>query len=168
MRGLEDTFVYYVQQSCEDLKTGLRLSTYECHHQEADTNLFYVAHALCKNGFTKAIVIDDVDTDVVVQSSLVAREVGGYLGICKKKSTFNCEQLCGPDLAFIIQMHVLTWADATSGFFGKGKKAVINQALKSIEDTQKLLADLSKSLVLREEVTEMLSCSLSALQIRGL
>ena len=41
----EKTFVYCVQQSCEDLKTGLRLSAYECHRQEADTNLFYVAHA---------------------------------------------------------------------------------------------------------------------------
>ena len=72
----EKTFVYCVHQSCEDLKTGLRLSAYECHHQKADTNLFYVAHALRKNGFTKAIVIDAEDTGVVVQTSLVAREIG--------------------------------------------------------------------------------------------
>ena len=89
----------------------------------------------------------------MVQSPLGAREVGVYLGIRKKKSTFNCKQLCGPDLALvIIQIHVLTGADVTSGFFGKGKKAVINRALKNIEDTQKLLADLGKSLVLRKEV----------------
>ena len=127
----ERIFVYCVQQSCEDLKTGLRLSAYECHQQEADTNLFYVTHALRKNGFTKAIVIDAEDTDVVVQSSLVAKEVGGYLGIRKKKSTFNCEQLCEPDLALvIIQTHVLTGGDATSGFFGKGKKCSNKSGIK--------------------------------------
>ena len=34
----------------------------------------------------------------------------------------------------------------------RGKNALINQALKNIEDIQNLLADLGKSLVLREEV----------------
>ena len=41
-------FIYSVQRECEDLKTGMRLSLYECNHQEADTIIFFITHFASK------------------------------------------------------------------------------------------------------------------------
>ena len=58
--------IYSVQRYCEDIKTGKRLSMYECYHYEADTILFYMCNVLKENGFNDPIIIDAEDTDVVV------------------------------------------------------------------------------------------------------
>ena len=106
-----------------------------------------------KNGFTSAIIIDAEDTDVVAQSSRVSNEIDGILGIRKKKATYDCKQLCSPEVAsVIVQIHVLTGADATSAFFGKGKISVIKQVVKNIDEIIDLLGDFGKTLQLTEPV----------------
>ena len=61
--------------------------------------------------------------------------------------------MCSPELALIIvQLHVLTRSDSTSGFFGRGKNAVVKNVLKNIEDAKLLLDDLGKSLTMPEVV----------------
>ena len=101
-------------------KTGLNISTFECHHQEADTILFFIVHALRKTGYDETIIIDAEDTEVIALSWFVANKGNGLLGIKSKKSTYNCQKLCSPELATIIaQLHILTGCDATSSFFGR-------------------------------------------------
>ena len=61
--------------------------------------------------------------------------------------------MCSPELAsIIVQLHVLTGSDSTLGFFGRGKKAVVKNVLKNIEDAKLLLDDLGKSLTMPEAV----------------
>ena len=62
------TFIYSVQRNCEDLKTGTKLPSYECNHQEADTIMFFIIHALRQVGNDSTIVIDAEDTDDVPQN----------------------------------------------------------------------------------------------------
>ena len=49
-------------------------------------------------------------------------------------------------------IHVLTGADATSGFFGKEKKSVMKNAFKCINETKERLENFVKTLVLSEKV----------------
>ena len=110
--------IYSVQRYFEDIKTGKRLSMYECYHYEADTILFFICNVLKENGFNDPIIFNAEDTDVVVLSTVVSNEIDGTLAIRKKKATYYCKQLCEPDVAVLIaKIHVLTGADATSGFF---------------------------------------------------
>ena len=61
--------------------------------------------------------------------------------------------MCSPERAsIIVQLHVLTGSDSTSGFFGRGKNAVVKNVLKNIEDAKLLLDDLGKSLTMPEAV----------------
>ena len=63
------------------------------------------------------MIIDAEDTDVIVLSSLVSQIESGVLGIRRKKSSFYCNKLCSPELQpIIVQLHVLTGLDSTSGF----------------------------------------------------
>ena len=142
-----------MQRNCEDLKTGINIPSYECYHQEADTILFYIIHAIRQTGNHNTIIIDAEDTDVIVLSSLVSHIESGVLGIRRKKSSFYCNKLYSAELAWIIvQLHVLTGLDSTLGFFGRGKNAVVKIVLKNIEDAKLLLDDLGKSLTLHEAV----------------
>ena len=99
------------------------------------------------------IIIDAEDTDVIVLSSLVSHTESGVLGIRRKKSSFYCNELCSPELtSIIVQLHVLTGPDSTSGFFGRDKNAVVKNVLKNTEDTKLLVDDLGKSLMMPEAV----------------
>ena len=70
-------------------------------------------------------MIDVEDTDVIVLSSLVSHIESGVLGIRRKKASFYCNKLCSSELAsIIVQLHVLTGSSST-GFFRRGKKAVV-------------------------------------------
>ena len=70
----------------------------------------------------------------------------------KRKSTFDCFSLCSADLAsIIVQIHVLTGADTTSGFFGRGKKAVIKNPLKNIDEAKELLENFGKYLTMTQD-----------------
>ena len=58
--------IYSIQRNCEDLKTGINIPSYECYHQETDTILFYIIHAIRQTGYYNTIIIDAEDTDVIV------------------------------------------------------------------------------------------------------
>ena len=58
--------IYSIQRNCEDLKTGINIPSYEFYHQEADTILFYIIHAIRQTGYYNTIIIDAKDTDVIV------------------------------------------------------------------------------------------------------
>ena len=146
------TFIYSVQRECENLRSGSKMPDYECNHQEADTIIFYLSTVLRKNSFENTIVIDAEDTDVIALSAYASREHDLNLGIRKKKSTFDCYSLCSPEIAsIIVKIHVLTGADTTSGFFGRGKKAVLKNVHKNIHKAKELLETFGKSLNISEE-----------------
>ena len=94
--------IYSIQRNCEDLKTGINILSYECYHQEVDTILFYIIHAIRQTGNHNTIIIDAEDTDVIVLSSLVSHMESGVLGIRRKKSSFYCNKLRSPELASLI------------------------------------------------------------------
>ena len=145
--------IYSIQRNCEDFKTGINVPSYECYCQEADTVLFYIIHAIRQTGNHTTVIIDAEDTDVIVLSSLVSHVESEVLGIRRKKSSFYYDKSCSPELAsIIVQLHVLTGSDSTSGFFGRGKNAVLKNVLKNIEDAKLLLDDLGKSLTMPEAV----------------
>ena len=134
---------YSIQRNCEDLKTGINIPSYECYHQEADTIVFYIIHAIRQTGNHNTIIIDAEDTDVIVLSSLVSHIESGVLGIRRKKSSFYYNKLFSIELApIIVQLNVLTGSDSTSGFFERGKNVVVKNVLKIIEDAKLLLDDL--------------------------
>ena len=61
--------------------------------------------------------------------------------------------MCSPELvSIIVQSHVLSGSGSKSGFFGRGKNAVVKNVLKNIEDAKLLLDDLGKSLTMPEAV----------------
>ena len=135
------------------MKTEVNIPSYECYHQEADTILFYIIHALRQTGNHNTTIIDAEDMGVIFLSSLASRIESGVLGIQSKKSSFYCNKLCSPELAsIIVQLHVLTSSDSTSGFFGRGKNVVVKNVLKNIEDAKLLQDDLGKSLTMPEAV----------------
>ena len=83
--------------------------------------MFFIIHALRKTGCDETIIIDAENTEVIALSWFVANKENRLLGIKSKKSTYNCQKLCSPELAtIIVQLHVLTGSDTTSSFFGRG------------------------------------------------
>ena len=144
-----------MQRNCEDLKTGLNIQTYQCHHQEVDAVLFFIVHALRKLGYDDTVIIDAEETDVITLSSFVANKENELFGIRRKKSTFNYQKLCSPELAtIIVQLHVLTGCHATSGFFGRGKKVIMRNLMKSLETANFYLKDFGKNLTMDKDVYE--------------
>ena len=126
-------FIYSVQRNCRNLRNGEDLPSYKCSHQEADTIIFFIIHTLRRLGNNNTVVIDSEDTDVVVLSSLVSHRENGVLGMRRKKATFDCTKFCSQELSsIIVKLHVLTGSDCTSGFFGRGKKAVVKTVLKNM------------------------------------
>ena len=92
---------------------------------------------LWKQGFCGCVIIDVEGTDVIVQACRVAHKYNRALEIMKKNKFYCCIQLCSAEVAnVIIQLHVLAGSDATSGFFGHGKKAAwkgINQKTEACQ-----------------------------------
>ena len=135
------------------MKTEVNILSYECYHQECDTILFFIIHALRQTGNHNTTIIDAEDMNVIFLSSLASRIESGVLGIQSKKSSFYCNKLCSPELAsIIVQLHVLTSSDSTSGFLGRGKNVVVKNVLKNIEDAKLLQDHLDKSLTMPEAV----------------
>ena len=115
--------------------------------------MFYIIHAIRQTGNHNTIIIDAEDTDVIVLSFLVSHIESAVIGIQRKKSSFYCNKLCSPELAsIIVQLHVLTGSDSTSGFFGRGRNDVVKNVLKNVEDAKLVLDDLGKSLTMPEAV----------------
>ena len=96
---------------------------------------------------------DDEDTDVLVLSSFVSHKDTCILWVKRKKSIFDSNKFFSIELSsIIVKLHVLTGSDVTSGFFGRGKKAVINNVLKNIAQAKFMLEELGESLNINEIV----------------
>ena len=95
---------------------------------EADTALFTIYHQIRENGWKGTVIIDAEDTDIYVQASYVSHEVSGKLLIKKKHTYIDCARLLNDEMAEVmIQLHVMTGCDHNCGFYGRGKKAIIEK-----------------------------------------
>ena len=102
--------------------------------------------------YTGAVVLDSKDTDVYVQAAYVSQQLQGDLIIKRKHAIINYKALLSHEVGqIIIPLHIITGSDHTSGFYGHGKKQVL-QKLTTDPQTRKLLARVGESLELEEEV----------------
>ena len=119
-QGNFQQFIYSKQKHCWDLSTGDEMHEFECSQMEADTIMFYIYAQLRKTQVEKVVVIDAEDTDVVV------------LKIRRKGTVMDCMSLWPAEIArIIVPLHVNSGADAVSGFFGHGKKTILQKLMKS-------------------------------------
>jgi hypothetical protein len=130
-------FIYSLRRNCWDLsseKGCSEVDEFKCSHIEADSILLFIYSQLRQSDKTTVVVIDAEDTDVVVLCAHVAHKIEGVLGLKRKKSVLDCKKLCTADMAsIIVPLHIHTGADAVSGFYGCGKKAVFGSVAGSIE-----------------------------------
>ena len=136
-------FIYSLRRNCWDLsseKGCSEVDEFKCSHIEADSILLFIYSQLRQSDKTTVVVIDAEDTNVVVVCAHVAHKIEGVLGLKRKKSVLDCKKLCTADASIIVPLHIHTGADAVSGFYGCGKKAVFGSVAGSIE-----VRDLLKS-----------------------
>ena len=75
-----------------------------------------------------------------------------YLLIKRKNEFISCSAMLSEDVAdIIIPLHVITGSDHTSGFYGHGKKKMLQKVISDPE-ARKLLGGVAESLELRDEV----------------
>ena len=112
--------------------------------------------------YNGTVLIDSEDTDVFVQSGYVSHQLQGDLLIKHKHAIINCSSMFTQEVAdIIIPLHSITGSDHTSGFYGHGKKKVLDKVMTDPE-ARKLLGRVGESLLLEEEVkTDMKAFALS-------
>ena len=96
------------------------------------------------------VVIDTEDTDVYVQSASMSQKHLGQLLIKWKRSYVDCQALASREVLFL---HVLTGCDHNSGFYGYGKKVVMDKVINCLE-SREVLSSCGKELPLQEKVLE--------------
>jgi len=125
---------------------------YAFKHAEADTMLLSAYAKLRAGNYTGPVILDSEDTDVYVQAAYVSQQLQGDLLIKHKHAVINCKALLSEDVAkIIIPLHVIPGSDHTSGFYGHGKKPVLQKVFTDPEARQ-LLARIGENLELQEEV----------------
>ena len=98
------------------------------------------------------MVIDSEDTDVYVQASYVSHILPGNLFMYHEKSLFSCKKLVSSEISkIIVPLHIITGCDHTSGFYGKGKKSILNKVKKDRE-AQELLHGVGENLQLHDDI----------------
>ena len=128
-----------------------------CLHAEADTALFTVYNNIRATGYVNPIIIDTEDTDNYVQAAYVSNKIPGCLLIKRKNTYIDAQSLCKQEMVdSIIPVHIITGSDHTSGFYGIGKKAVVDKVVKS-SDARNLLASCGASLELTDETIANMS-----------
>lgn len=58
--------IYSVQRNCENIKTGLSIPAYECHHYEADTIIFFIIHALRESRDRQVNIENNLATFLII------------------------------------------------------------------------------------------------------
>ena len=70
----------------------------------------------------------------------------GFLVKGERNQLITVRNYVPPELAtIIVQLHVLTGCDATSGFFGRGKKVIMRNVMQSLETANVYLKDFGKN-----------------------
>ena len=88
-----------------------------------------------------------------VQAAYVSHQLPGALLIKRKHTVISCSSLLSKELAdIIIPLHVLTGIDHTSGFYGHGKKPVLQKVMNDPE-ARELQVRVGENLQLEEEVS---------------
>ena len=149
-----DTEIIYcvVGSPAKNLSTDQLMPDLTCFHAEADTALFTIYDQLRSAGYSAAVVLDTEDTDNYVQASFVAQRTSGLLCLRRKGQFISARCLCDEKMAeSIIPLHVLTGCDHNSGFYGVGKKAVIDR-LQNYKEAHNLLAKCGTQLPVTKEI----------------
>lgn len=82
----------------------------------------------------------------------VSQQVRGDLLIDRKHALINCRAMLSEEVAdIVIPLHVITGSDHTSGFYGHGKKKVLEK-VKINSEARELLGRVGESLELKHEV----------------
>lgn len=150
-----------VGKPAKNLTTDEVLQNLTCAHAEADTALFTLYGKLRSEGYSEAVVIDTEDTDNYVQAAYVARQISGLLCLKRKSQLISARCLCDEAMAeSLIPLHILTGCDHNSGFYGVGKKTIVDRVEKSSEAhnllkkcgtvlpvTQEIINDLQKFVI---------------------
>ena len=87
-----------------------------------------------------------------VQAAYVSQQVRGDLLIKRKHGLINCRAMLSEEVAdIIVALHVITGSDHTSGFYGHGKKKVLEKVIIDPE-SRELLGRVGQSLDLNDGV----------------
>ena len=128
------------------MTTGVASRDYVFKHAEADTILLSAYAKLRAGNYTGAVVLDSEDTDVYVQAAYVSQQFEGDLLIKHKRTLINCHAMLSKEVAdIIIPLHVITGSDHTSGFYGHGKKSVLEKVITDPE-ARELLEQVGESI----------------------
>src|SRR5437867_2816456 len=147
------TVTYCEAVTSTNLSTGVTSMDYVFKHPGADTMLLSAYAKLRAENYTGSVVLDSEDTDVYVQAAYVSQQLPGALLIKHKHTVISCSSLLSKELADIIMPpHVLTGSDHTSGFYGHGKKPVLQKVMNDPE-ARELLVRVGENLQLEEEVS---------------
>ena len=149
---VQGSIIYGEGDTSTNLSTGSVSGDYVFKHPEADTMLLSAYAKLRSGDNTGVVVLDSEDTDVYVQAAFVAHQLRGDLLIKRKHALINCRAMLSEEVAdIIIPHHVITGSDHTSGFYGHGKKPVLEKAITDPE-ARGLLGRVGESLELEDEV----------------
>ncbi|KAJ4921706.1 hypothetical protein JOQ06_002006 [Pogonophryne albipinna] len=126
--------IYCEGERSTNLGTGVASRDYVFKHPEADTILLSAYAKLRSRNYTGTVVLDCEDTDVFVQVAYVSQQLPDDLLIRRKHAFINCQAMLSEEVAkIIIPLHVITGSDHTSGFYGHGKKKVMEKAWRRQE-----------------------------------
>jgi len=146
------SIIYCEGETSTNLSTDMTSTDFGFKHLEADTMLLSVYGKLVAENNEEVVVIDSEDTDVYVQAAYVSHQLQGNLLIKRKHEYISCSAMLSEDVAkIIIPLHVITGSDHTSGFFGHGKKKLLQKVI-SDPVARRLLRRVGESLELRDEV----------------
>ena len=149
---VQGSIIYCEGDTSTNLSTGFVSGDYVFKHPEPDTMLLSAYAKLRSGDYTGVVVLDSEDTDVYVQTAFVAHQLRGDLLIKCKHALINCRAMLSEEVAdIIIPLHVITGSDHTSGFYGHGKKPVLEKVITDPE-ARGLLGRVGESLELEDEV----------------
>ena len=151
---VQDGTIYCEGEMSTNLSTGVVSRDYGFKHPEADTMLLSAYAKLRDENYTATVVLESEDTDVYVQAAYVSHQFRGDLLIKRKHDLINCRAMLSADVAnIIIPLHVITGSDHTSGFYGHGKKQLLQKVITDPE-SRELLGRVGGHLKLRDDVRD--------------
>ena len=122
------------------------------------------AYAKLRTGnFNGAVVLESENTDVYIQAAYLSQQLPGDLLIKRKHVFINCRDMLPEEVSqIIIPLHVITGSDHTSGFYGHGKKKVMERVISDPKE-RGLLGGIGESIDLEDSIradmkTFVLSC----------
>ena len=133
--------IIYCKNVATNLLTNVPVEEFNLKHAEADKVIFTTYYHVRENGWQGPVLIDAEDTDIYIQASYVSHEIEGKLLIRRKQIFVDCRSMLSDEIAaIIIQLYDISGNDHNCGFYGRGKKAILEKVMKSPEARYLLLA----------------------------